>query len=92
MTSTQVQWRRGTAAQHTAFTGAVGEVTVNLDTHQLHVHDGTTPGGFATGGAAGFVTEGHYGGNQPPFTPASTWITFDKDNGRQWNWYNGQWN
>jgi len=90
ITATQTQLRRGSAAQHAAFTGAVGEVTVNLDTHQLHVHDGATPGGFSTG-AAGYVTEGHYGGNMPGFTPSTTWITFDKDNGRQWNYFNGAW-
>lgn len=89
-TATQVQFRRGTAAQTAAFTGAVGEVTVNTDTHQVHVHDGLTPGGFASG-AGGYVTEGNYNGNPPPFTPATTWIAFDRDTGRQWNFYSGTW-
>lgn len=42
----QVQHRRGTTAQHTTFTGAVGEVTVDTDRDAVVVHDGTTPGGF----------------------------------------------
>lgn len=43
--SKAIQLRRGTAAQHTAFTGAVGEVTVSTDDRTLRVHDGVTPGG-----------------------------------------------
>ncbi len=50
--STQVQLRRGSTAQHESFTGALAEVTVNVDTHALHVHDGSTAGGFATATAA----------------------------------------
>lgn len=46
--STQVQFRRGTSADHAAFTGAQGEVTVNTTTGRLHVHDGITPGGQPT--------------------------------------------
>ncbi len=45
--STQVQLRRGSTAQHESFTSALAEVTVNVDTHALHVHDGSTAGGFA---------------------------------------------
>ena len=37
--------RRGTNTQHTTFTGAEGEVTVNTTNDSLHVHDGTTAGG-----------------------------------------------
>ena len=37
--------RRGTDTQHTTFTGAEGEVTVNTTNDSLHVHDGTTAGG-----------------------------------------------
>ena len=43
--ATEVRWRRGTAAQTAAFTGAPGEVTVNTTSQGLHIHDGTTPGG-----------------------------------------------
>lgn len=44
--ATQIQFRRGTNAQHAAFTGATAEVTVNTTNKSIHVHDGTTQGGF----------------------------------------------
>lgn len=44
--ATQVQFRRGTTAQHATFTGAAGEITVDTDKDTLVVHDGTTAGGF----------------------------------------------
>jgi len=40
-----VQLRRGTAAEHSSFTGAAGEVTVNTTRNSIHVHDGSTAGG-----------------------------------------------
>ena len=42
----QIQFRRGTTAQHASFTGAVGEVTVDTDKDVVVVHDGSTAGGF----------------------------------------------
>ena len=42
-----LQLLRGTTAQNNAFTGAAGEVTVDTDTNELRVHDGSTAGGFA---------------------------------------------
>lgn len=45
--ATQVQRRRGTDAEHRAFTGALGEFTMNTDTKSIHAHDGATPGGWA---------------------------------------------
>lgn len=42
----RVQLRRGTTAQINAFTGAVGEVSVDTDKDVLVVHDGTTTGGL----------------------------------------------
>ena len=44
--TTRIQLRRGTKTQHNSFTGATGEVTVNTTDNSLHVHDGTTQGGF----------------------------------------------
>ena len=44
--ATQVQFRRGTTGEHSAFTGAVGEVTVDTEKKILCVHDATTAGGF----------------------------------------------
>lgn len=42
---TQVQTRRGTTAQHSSFTGAAGELTVDTDKKTVVVHDGSTAGG-----------------------------------------------
>ena len=52
----QVQWRRGTTAQNNAFTGALGEVTVDTDLDVLRVHDGSTAGGFALVGTTATQT------------------------------------
>jgi len=41
----QVQFRRGTTSQHSTFTGAVGEITVDTDKNTAVVHDGSTAGG-----------------------------------------------
>ena len=43
--ATQVQFRRGTTTQHSSFTGAVAEVTVDTDKETVVVHDGSTAGG-----------------------------------------------
>ena len=40
-----VQFRRGTATQNNAFTGAVGESSVNTTNNTIRVHDGSTQGG-----------------------------------------------
>lgn len=45
MPNIEVKLRRGTTAQHSTFTGAEGEVTVDTDKDTLVVHDGTTAGG-----------------------------------------------
>ena len=44
--ATQVQNRRGTTAEHSTFTGAVGELTVDTTKDVVVVHDGSTAGGF----------------------------------------------
>ena len=41
----QIQIRRGTADEHTNFTGAVGEITMDTTNKTIRVHDGTTAGG-----------------------------------------------
>lgn len=41
----QVQFRRGNTSQHSTFTGAEGEITVNTEKDILVVHDGSTVGG-----------------------------------------------
>lgn len=47
MSSRQIQIRRGTAAQHTDFTGAIGEITMDTTNKTLRIHDGETAGGIA---------------------------------------------
>jgi microcystin-dependent protein len=42
---TQLQFRRGTTAQNNAFTGAVGELSVDTDTKNIRIHDGSNAGG-----------------------------------------------
>jgi len=49
---TQVQFRRGSAAQNNTYTGASGELTIDTSTWDIRVHDGVTPGGYSVGGAA----------------------------------------
>jgi len=44
--SSELRLRRGTDTQHNSFTGAEAEVTVNTTNKSVHVHDGTTTGGF----------------------------------------------
>ena len=43
--STQIQRRRGTTAEHSTFTGADGELTVDTTKDTVVVHDATTVGG-----------------------------------------------
>ena len=43
--SKQIQFRRGTTAEHSTFTGAVGEMTIDTDKDTVVVHDGATAGG-----------------------------------------------
>lgn len=42
----QFQFRRGTTAEHSTFTGAEGEVTVDTTKGVAVVHDGSTAGGY----------------------------------------------
>ena len=42
---TELKLRRGTTAQHSTFTGASGEITVDTSKKTLVVHDGSTAGG-----------------------------------------------
>ena len=48
----RLQLRRGTTSQHSSFTGAVGEVTVDTDKKVVVVHDGSTAGGVPLATAA----------------------------------------
>ena len=44
--ATQVQFRRGPTAEHQAFKGADGEVTVDTSLKTVVIHDAFTNGGF----------------------------------------------
>ena len=61
MANIQVKLRRGTDTEHSSFTGAEGEVTVDTTNDTLRVHDGTTAGGIrlaklSEAGGSGTVT------------------------------------
>jgi hypothetical protein len=60
--TTELRLRRGTAAQHASFTGALGEVTVDTTNNRLIVHDGATPGGFPVLALVGGILPGAQGG------------------------------
>ncbi len=44
--STQIQRRRGTTTEHSSFTGAEGEITIDTTKDTVVVHDGVRAGGF----------------------------------------------
>jgi hypothetical protein len=44
--TTRVKLRRGTTAEHAAFTGAEAEITFDTDKSTVIMHDGVTQGGF----------------------------------------------
>ena len=61
MPNISVQLRRGTDTEHSSFTGAVGEITVDTTNDTLRVHDGSTAGGvrlakLSEAGGSGTVT------------------------------------
>jgi len=51
-----VQIRRGTTAEHSTFTGLVGEITVDTTKDTLVVHDGVTAGGYPLAKASDVTT------------------------------------
>lgn len=52
----KIQLRRGTTVEHSSFTGAVGEVTVDTSKNALVVHDGVTVGGFPLTSSGGVIS------------------------------------
>lgn len=68
----QLQLRRGTTAQHTMFTGAVGEVTIDTDKDALVVHDGVQAGGFPA--ARESVVTAHTGNTSNPHNVNKTQV------------------
>ena len=55
---TQLQFRRGTTAQNNSFTGVVGEISIDTDTENIRVHDGSQAGGFEVVPAGGIIAFG----------------------------------
>ena len=53
-----IQLRRGTTAEHSAFTGLVGEITVDTTKDTIVVHDGVTAGGYPLAKASEVVDSG----------------------------------
>ncbi len=53
-----LQLRRGTTAEHSTFTGLVGEVTIDTDKDTIVIHDGVTAGGYPLAKASDVVTSG----------------------------------
>ena len=66
---TVVQFRRGTTAQNDAFTGAVGELSIDTQKDTLRVHDGSTAGGFEL--LQRNLTNQTIGGNMIPDTDSA---------------------
>lgn len=46
MPSYSIQFRRGTATDHSSFTGEFAEITVDITNNRIILHDGETPGGI----------------------------------------------
>jgi hypothetical protein len=59
----QVQFRKGTTAEHFNFTGALAEITVDTDKSTAIVHDGVTPGGFELTKSRWTFISGNYTAN-----------------------------
>lgn len=83
--ATQVQFRRGTTAETAAFTGAIGEVTVDTSKDTLVVHDGGTVGGFPLmreSGANSALADGSLGSPALRFASSSTTGLYSPSAGR----------
>mgnify|MGYP006445823721 CR=1 FL=1 len=70
---TQLQRRGGTTTEHSGFTGAAREVTVDTDKQVSVVHDGTTEGGFAQ------MREDADNENRPDASTSQNWQIEIKD-------------
>ena len=73
MSNYAVQRRRGTTAQHSSFSGLVGEVTVDTDKDVVVVHDGSLAGGRPGLRTGSTVTDRTVAGHLVPDTD----ITYD---------------
>ena len=69
----KLQLRRGTTSQHSSFTGAIGEVTVDTDKKVVVVHDGSTAGGIPlskASDAAELIDEDDFSSNSATKVPS----------------------
>jgi len=55
---TILQLRRGTTAENAAYTGSVGELTVDTTLNKVILHDGSTAGGTTVGNLQGNIQIG----------------------------------
>ena len=74
--ATILQLRRGTTTQHSTFTGAVGEVTVDTTKDTIVVHDGTTAGGKPLATEAYVTSQLSAADNTDEITEGSTNLYF----------------
>jgi hypothetical protein len=79
----QVLLKRGNTAVSSAYTGPVGEVTVDTDLDTIRVHDGITPGGY--------LATSSYSGTTPPGSPRENMLWYDTTGGRLYVYYSGAW-
>ena len=79
----QVLLKRGNTAVSSAYTGPVGEVTVDTDLDTIRVHDGITPGGH--------LASSSYMGPTPPVSPRENTLWYDEISGRLYIRYSGAW-
>lgn len=66
--ATTLQLRRGNTQAANAFTGAEGELFIDLENKKMYMHDGTTVGGIGIGSAILNIDGG---------TPSSTYNIVD---------------
>ena len=50
-----LQLYRGTEAQNDAYTGSIGELTMDTTNNELRIHDGSTAGGHKIGGGSSYT-------------------------------------
>lgn len=80
--ATILQLRRGTTVQHSTFTGAVGEVTVDTTKDTVVVHDGSTVGGFPLATEAYVASQIQSKDNSDEITEGSTNLYFTTERAR----------
>lgn len=71
----QVQFRRGTTAEHATFTGVIGEITVDTTKDTAVVHDGSLAGGYPLARESALANFAPFA--SPTFTGTVTTATAD---------------